>query len=46
MSDDIFKEVRFDQYCSRCEEKDTKERDGPGDDCFAKRINQYSNKRI
>ena len=46
MPDDIFKEVRFDLYCSQCKEEKTKETDDPCNECLAEPINQYSNKPI
>lgn len=46
MTDDIFKEVRFDLYCSQCKEEKTKETDDPCNECLAEPINQHSNKPI
>ena len=46
MSEDIFKEVRFDLYCSQCKEEKTKETDDPCNECLAEPINQYSNTPI
>ena len=46
MAENIFKEIRFDLYCSQGKEEKTKETDGPCNECLAEPINQYSNKPI
>lgn len=44
MSEQIFKEVYFDQYCKSCEHKDKEEKDEPCGECLAEPMNTYSHK--
>lgn len=42
----VYKEVRFDQYCSTCEHEKTKEEDDPCHECLNNPANAYSHKPI
>lgn len=44
--EDMYKEVRFDQYCESCEHRDKPESEEPCDECLSEPSNLYSNKPV
>lgn len=42
----IYKEVRFDQYCEKCKYKENKETESPCDECLENPVNLYSHKPV
>ena len=43
---ETYKEVYFDQYCSKCEHKDISEKEYPCDECLSNPVNLYSHKPV
>ena len=43
---DIYKEVRFDQYCQKCKHCNKKEDEEPCYECLNNPVNLYSHKPI
>lgn len=46
MEYDIYKEVRFDEYCEKCKHKDLKEYENPCHECLNESENLYSHKPV
>lgn len=44
--EDIYKEVRFDEYCQKCEHEDVDEAEDPCDECLSNPANAYSCKPV
>lgn len=44
MNSEGYKEVRFDQYCSKCTHKDVNDWMPPCDECLSSPIRSYSQK--
>ena len=44
--DEDYKEVYFNQYCSKCKHKDVKDYDEPCDECLCNPINLNSHKPV
>lgn len=44
--ENVYKEVRFDKYCSLCEHKDLNEAEDPCNDCLTNPVNKYSQKPV
>lgn len=42
MSDYIYKEVYFDNFCAQCVHKDKKEKEKPCNECLDEPVNEYS----
>ena len=42
----IYKEVYYDQYCSKCEHKDLKDNEQPCNDCLLEPVNVHSHKPV
>lgn len=43
---DIYKEVKFEQYCKKCKHYNKKEDEEPCDECLSNPTNLYSHKPI
>ena len=46
MEGNIYKEVRFDQYCNKCKYKDLDESESPCYECLEDPVNVYSHKPV
>ena len=46
MSEEVYKEVYFDQYCKNCKYKETNEAEDPCDECLGEPVNLYSHKPV
>lgn len=46
MEYDIYKEVRFDEYCKKCEHRNLKEHESPCHECLSESENLYSHKPV
>ena len=46
MSEYIFKEVYFDNFCYLCENKDKPEEEDPCNECLTNPVNEYSHAPI
>lgn len=46
MTEDIYKEVYYDQYCKTCKHFNKKEVEDPCDDCLNEPVNVYSHKPV
>lgn len=42
----IYKEVYYDQYCSKCKHKDLKDNEQPCNDCLSEPVNVHSHKPV
>jgi len=44
--ENVYKEVRFDKYCSSCEHEDVNEAEDPCNKCLTNPVNEYSQKPV
>ena len=44
--ENLFKEVKFNDYCNKCKDKDTKEYEHPCNECLENGMNLHTSKPI